>query len=363
MGAGVEEGEDGGLDFGPALLEGSHEDGLDEEKDVFGGGVVGSDEGAAFGVEGALEEGAEDFGGDVGPVEVAGDFVEDAEVSGVELDDGAGVEEASVEVLDGVLAEDAVGLAHGFEESFELAEELAGEEAVVAADEVAEEMPGEKAYGVCEEAEEETHEEVRDLLPGVDGCVGVAALFDFEALGEAGEDLGGFLGDEGVGAVGAEGVGVAEECAEDFERWKRAGGGGLVAVEIGEIEGVDALAGGGEVGVDFEAVEVADDEERRVAEVLAIVVDLLVGGLEVLVLALVLPGEVVAEPDVGEAFATVDLVQGLVEGVTLTGGVGCSGMRLAEHVAEIDEVGLRAAAFAEGVDLPTLDELCDGERH
>jgi hypothetical protein len=137
----------------------------------------------------------------------------------------------------------------------------------------------------------------------------------------------------------------------------------LVAVEIGEIEGVDALAGGGEIRVDFEAVEVADDEERRVAEVLTIVVDLLVSGLEVFVLALVFPGEVVAEPDVGEALAAVDLVEGLVEGIALAGCVGGRGMGLAEHVAEIDEVGLRAAAFAEGVDLPALHEVWDGERH
>lgn len=88
------------------------------------------------------------------------------------------------------------------------------------------EVVGEKADGVCEEAEEEAHEEVRDLFFGMDGRVGVTALFDFEAFGEAGEDLGGFLGDEGVGAVGAEGVGVVEECAKDLKRWKRTGGGG-----------------------------------------------------------------------------------------------------------------------------------------
>jgi len=64
------------------------------------------------------------------------------------------------------------------------------------------------------------------------------------------------------------------------------------------------------------------------------------------VLAFVLPGEVVPEPDVGEAFAAIDLVEGLVEGVAFAGGVGSCGMRLAEHVAKVDEMRLRAAAFA-----------------
>jgi hypothetical protein len=115
--------------------------------------------------------------------------------------------------------------------------------------------------------------------------------------------------------------------------------------------------------VDFEAVEIADAEEWGVAEVLAIVVDLFVGGFEVFVLALVFPCEMVAEPDVREAFTAVDLVEWLVEGVTLTGRVRSGGVGLTEHVAEIDEVGLRAAAFAERVDLPTLNEVWNGERH
>ena len=75
--------------MGPAGFEGAHDYGLDEEKDVFFTGVVGSDEGAAGGVERALEESAEDGGGDVGLVVVGGDLVEDADVGGVERDDGA----------------------------------------------------------------------------------------------------------------------------------------------------------------------------------------------------------------------------------------------------------------------------------
>jgi hypothetical protein len=118
-----------------------------------------------------------------------------------------------------VLAEDAIGLAHGLEESFELAKELSREESVIATDEIAEKVFGKKADGVGEEAEEEAHEEVRDLFFGVDGSVGVTALFDFETFSESGEDLGGLLGHKGVSAIGAEGVGVVEEAAQDLQGW------------------------------------------------------------------------------------------------------------------------------------------------
>ncbi|MEJ7697875.1 MAG: hypothetical protein WKF78_14980 [Candidatus Limnocylindrales bacterium] len=57
-----------------------------------------------------------------------------------------------------------------------------------------------------------------------------------------------------------------------------------------------------------DALDVADDQERRVLEVLAVVEELLVGGLEVGPLALVLPGEEAALPDVGEAIPSPPLV-------------------------------------------------------
>ena len=53
---------------------------------------------------------------------------------------------------------------------------------------------------------------------------------------------------------------VAEEGSEDFKRRERAGGGDLVAIEFVEVKGVNALCGVSEVGVDLEAVEIADDE-------------------------------------------------------------------------------------------------------
>ncbi len=105
-----------------------------------------------------------------------------------------------IEEADGVFAEDAVGFAHGLEEQGEFAEELRREEAVGALKKLAEDALGEQADGVGEEAEEDAHEEVRDL--GAGGAE--IAVLHLEAFGEPGELAGGILGDEGVGALGAE---------------------------------------------------------------------------------------------------------------------------------------------------------------
>jgi hypothetical protein len=56
----------------PAGDEGAHDDGFDKQEDVVFAGVVGSDERAAGGVEGTLEEGAEDGRRDVSPVVAGG---------------------------------------------------------------------------------------------------------------------------------------------------------------------------------------------------------------------------------------------------------------------------------------------------
>ena len=218
--------EDGLLDCGPATAEGVHDDGLDEEEDVFGRGVMGADHGAFSGVEGALEEGAEDGGLNGGPV-VLGGGVEDAEVGVVKCDEVVvGTEEVAVEVGNEICTEEAVRLTHGLEKDGEHAVEVDGRGAVVS-DEAAEGVIGEEADGVCEEAEDEAHEEVRDLLFGGAGSGGA---LEFELLGEAEKVAGGGLGDAGGGDAGAELVEVAEDVAEDFE-WRQSAGGGIAVVE------------------------------------------------------------------------------------------------------------------------------------
>jgi len=78
-----------------------------------------------------------------------------------------------------------------------------------------------------------------------------------------------------------------------------------------------------------------------------------VGRLQILVLALVLPGEEVALPDVGEADSPVRLDDPLLERVLGADRVGFVRRRLAEHPAEVDEVGLGGGLLG-GLDTPPL---------
>ena len=78
---------------------------------------------------------------------------------------------------------------------------------------------------------------------------------------------------------------------------------------------MNLFRGAGEVGMDLEALEVADDKQGRILEVVTVEQKLDVGAPEVAGLALVLPGEVAALPDVGEALTPGSLGDMPLEGV------------------------------------------------
>ena len=125
---------------------------------------------------------------------------------------------------------------------------------------------------------------------------------------------------------------------------------------------MDGGARAGEVGVDLDAVHVADDERGRVLQILAVVEQLAVRRREVGVRALVLPAEVTALPDVGPALpARAQALGARLEGVVGARGqvVGCPH---AEHPAEIDEVLLRRRLLAASALAPLGGELGGPER-
>ena len=93
-----------------------------------------------------------------------------------------------------------------------------------------------------------------------------------------------------------------------------------------------------EVSPDLDPIDIADDEQGRVAEIVLVGEQLDVGGFEVLALALVLPGEEVSFSDVGEAAPSTGLRHPLIEGVVVAGGVGVVRGGLAEHPTQVDEV-------------------------
>ena len=202
---------------------------------------------------------------------------------------------------------------------------------------------GQDAGILGEHREQQAIEEVRNRVR----VVAAGA----EGRGQSGEVLGGALGQLLAQARRAQALGIGEDGAQDAQRFARVGR------QIVEGEAIDPRHGVGEVGVDLEAGEVAHDQQRRVAQSLAVAVELRVGRGEVLALALVLPGEVVAHPDVGEALATLGLAGSLLEGVPLAGRVGVVGRGLAEHPAQVDEVLLGRGPLGPRAALPLRHEL------
>jgi hypothetical protein len=223
---------------------------------------VGAELGALAGVHAPLEEGAEDRGVDGAPVE-AGGLVEALELGGGELEDGAGLEKVAP-LSDGlptdVVDAEVAARAHGFEEAADSLGEGLGPGAGLG-EEPGDDLLGEEADVLGEEGEDDAVEEAGDL-PGVE-----AALPEGDR--ELGDAPGGLGGDGLGGRAGLELLRGVEDGAEDLQVPRLA--------ERLERDLVDLLAGGGEVGVNDDPGEVAGDEERRVLEGGAVLVELEVG--------------------------------------------------------------------------------------
>lgn len=125
---------------------------------------------------------------------------------------------------------------------------------------------------------------------------------------------------------------------------------------------VDDWSRAGEVGADDDPLDVADDQQRRVLEVLAVVEQLAVGGVQVGATSLVLPSKEPPTPHIGEAGGAVELGDALLEAVPIVRGVGLGGREDTEHRAEVIEVRLRDLALATSVRPPLRDELVSGHR-
>ena len=117
--------------------------------------------------------------------------------------------------------------------------------------------------------------------------------------------------------------------------------------EVFERKLVDPADAVRPVGADAEAGHVGDDEERRVFQREGVLPQLSECGVEIGVLALVFPSEVVALPHVSPALAALVLARAALEAIALAGGIGVCGRGLAEHAAQIDEVLLGRGAFLE----------------
>ncbi len=229
------------VELGAEVVE---EEGADEFEDVGLVGVVGADLASFAGFHDALEEGAEDGGGDAFPVEGAG-VEEGAAHVGVEVGEvDAFREEVSVDVGEVAEVVVEVGLALGLggvedgEEAVELGAEVGAVGGGAVADVEFEGVGGEDAGVVGEEAEEEAGEEEAEVVTGV--AAGGEGVVEFgHEFG--GADVGGVLGVEFVLFVAGDEGEVAD-----------------VSVEVGEGEDV-GFAVFVEV-VEGDALEVGDNE-------------------------------------------------------------------------------------------------------
>jgi hypothetical protein len=105
------------------------------------------------------------------------------------------------------------------------------------------------------------------------------------------------------------------------------------------------------------AVGVGGDEEGGIAEGFAVEEELLVGFVEVVVSAFVFPDEFVFVPDVGTAAIAAYFIGGGFEGEEFAVGVGVEGSRVADELADVEEVGLGGGDFFELDLAPFGDEL------
>jgi hypothetical protein len=76
-------------------------------------------------------------------------------------------------------------------------------------------------------------------------------------------------------------------------------------------------------------------------------------------LTLVLPPKETALPDIGKPLAAFGLRNMLLKGEGVSGGIGGGGVRLVEHIAEVNEMGLCGGALGKRAGLPAGDEFSE----
>jgi hypothetical protein len=181
-----------------------------------------------------------------------------------------------------------------------------------------------------------------------------------QALGEFRELGSGGFGDLIGGLPGLQSSGIGEHGAQHFERGELASRGWLVFDEVGQLECEYLFLCVRVIGVDFETIKVANDKQRRVIQVFTVLKQLLIGGLEVFVFALVFPGEKPAHPNVGETVPAGSLRDAFLESVGIALLIDFRRAGLSQNFANADKMLLRRAAFGKGGALPAGNEFGDG---
>ena len=168
-------------------------------------------------------------------------------------------------------------------------------------------------------------------------------------MGQVGKGSRGTLGELLAGLAGPQPLGVRERPLELVT--------GRRVHQVVDRELVSLADAVGPVGADAKPRHVGDDQQGRVLQRQHVLPQLSECRVQVGVLALVLPGEVVALPHVGPTAAARVLARAALEAIMLAGGVVFGWRRLAEQPAQVDEVLLRRRALLELDGAPLGDEL------
>ena len=310
---------------------------VNHQHNVGGAGVVGAQPGALGGVQGALKQGAENGRLNVAPV-FAGGFGQALQGGGAQCHRLGIPEQIAVEVRDLVDAEQPARSCHLLKQVGDGAVRHPGAADILAQD-GGEQAVGQQAGILGVEAKDDAVEMARQPLRVAGGRV-AGGLFhignDFVEQG------GGFLRNLFYGTIRAQGVGVVESVAEQFQmgRFVQPGDGDFVA------DGFHPR----KVGADAYGLERRYDEQRRRFEMHLIAEQLVEGVVQVGVAALELPAEMVLQVGVGEAAGyRLFKGEGVRAGVCRRGGMADQGAQVQEHF-------LGRLPFAKGDGRPLGDE-------
>ena len=112
-----------------------------------------------------------------------------------------------------------------------------------------------------------------------------------------------------------------------------------------------------EIGVDDDALHIRNHQQRRIEQRFPVLQQLLIGRIQVFVLALVLPGEKALLPYICPALTAALLADTRLEGEGVAGGIGLRWRGMPHQAAKIDEMLLRCGAFFQLRMTPFGDEI------
>ena len=130
--------------------------------------------------------------------------------------------------------------------------------------------------------------------------------------------------------------------------------------QVVQRQPADGVDGIGKMRMDFNRLEIGDDQQRRIVQRQRVLLQLPQRRAQVLVFALVFPGETVPPPHIGPALAAARLSRPFLEGEPLAVRIGDGGRSDPQQRAKLVEMRLRGAALLQGARAPGGDELGDG---